>query len=179
MKKEELELIAKAKSGDSDALEQLIIHYQNDLLRFCFFLTGNHPQSLDLCQETFIKVIMHLNQLKNISAFKGWMYKAAKNLFLDTIKGPQHKNNVYVPDEFFVQLNSFETSNDQNEEKIIHINKTLSLLRPEDKFLLLMIYMEEFSYNEVAQLLKIKEVAVKSRVFRAKKIFLKNYFRNK
>ena len=80
------ELISLAKSGDSSAIQNLILKYQNELSVFCFYLTKNKEQALDLAQDSFLKMLEKLPTLKDPNKFKTWLFAICRNLFLDKIR---------------------------------------------------------------------------------------------
>src|SRR4051812_44344219 len=85
------ELVKAAQGGDRDALSRLIEATQDDVYRFCIYLTGEKNLAQDLTQDVFIKVVSHLKNLKEPEQFKSWLFQVAKNLFLDFIKSPKNQ----------------------------------------------------------------------------------------
>ena len=159
-------LITKAQSGDTDSMTRLIEEVQNPLFKFCIFLTGNTQLANDLCQETLIKVLENINKVKDPESFRSWLFKTAKNFYLDHLKSP--KNRAHEPIE---ELNKY-VSKDTSPETLIRLREALVNLSPDERLVLLLVDLEEYSSLEAAQILDISERALRSRLHRARQNFI-------
>lgn len=80
----EWELIEKAKSGDRDALGELVATCWQPLYRFISYKTGNSADAGDLTQETFCRAFRALPQYQNgETRFGAWLGRIAQNLLND------------------------------------------------------------------------------------------------
>ncbi|MBT3585046.1 MAG: RNA polymerase sigma factor [Halobacteriovoraceae bacterium] len=163
------EVIERAVNGDRDSQGELIEFCQDDLYRFCLYLTGNRALSQDIAQDTLIKALAALSGLKNPAALKGWLCQIARNLYLDFLKSP--KNAPYA------NLNDLEetlafSGGASEVDQALDISKTLSKLKLEEREVLLLVDKQGFSYGEAAQVLDITENALRSRLHRARQAFL-------
>lgn len=74
------ELVARFRDGDAEAFEWLVKRHYPAVERFFRArLTGDRSLSEDLAQETFFHAAAHIDQLKNDLAFRGWLFKIARN----------------------------------------------------------------------------------------------------
>jgi RNA polymerase sigma-70 factor (ECF subfamily) len=165
------DLVQAAKDGDQDALSLLIERSQTGLYRFCLYLTGDPRLSEDLCQDTYVKVLQKLKSLRKASDFRGWLYRTAKNLYIDQWR--RAKRHEPIP------LDSAEerhgTRVERMPELVLEIRAALSSLDLENQVLLLLIDQQGHSYKEAARVLGISVAAVTSRIYRARRAFLEAY----
>ncbi|HWR30599.1 MAG TPA: RNA polymerase sigma factor [Negativicutes bacterium] len=80
----EWELIEKAKTGDRDALGELVADSWQPLYRFISYKTGNSEESQDIAQETFYRAFRSLSSYQRTeSLFSTWLGRIAMNLITD------------------------------------------------------------------------------------------------
>jgi len=164
------ELVQAAKDGDEDALSLLIDRSQTRLHRFCLYLTGDPHLSEDLCQDTFVKVLEKLGSLRKGGDFQGWLYRTAKNLYIDQWR--RAKRHEPLP------LDCVEERRDAPEpmpDLALEIRSALASLDPENQVLLLLIDQQGHSYKEAGEILGLSEAAVTSRIHRVRRAFLEAY----
>ncbi len=79
-------LVKRYRSGDSAALETLIIKYQNRIYNIVLKICANRDDAAELTQETFVKVIEKIEQFQGRSGFYTWVFRIAVNLTLNYCK---------------------------------------------------------------------------------------------
>jgi len=167
------DLVQAAKDGDQDALSLLIERSQTGLYRFCLYLTGDPRLSEDLCQDTYVKVLQKLKSLRKAGDFRAWLYRTAKNLYIDQWR--RAKRHEPVP------LDSVEERRgapaQRVPELVLEIRAALTSLDLENQVLLLLIDQQGYSYEEAAGILGLSKAAVTSRIHRARKAFLEAYMK--
>ena len=165
------DLVQAAKDGDQDALSLLIERSQTRLYRFCLYLTGDPRLSEDLCQDTYVKVLEKLKSLRKAGDFQGWLYRTAKNLYIDQWR--RAKRHEPVP------LDSVEERQGPRAEGmpdlVLEIRAAMASLDLKDQVLLLLIDQQGHSYKEAAGILGLSEAAVTSRIHRVRRAFLEAY----
>lgn len=163
-------IIVAAKAGDQKAFGQLIEATQNRLFRFCVTLTADKSLAEDLCQEAYLKVFSRLGDLEKPDAFIDWLFRITKNIFLDQMRSPVAKETSL--DEQTLEMQRAE---DRDWAEILSIHQAMSQFEPEDRWLLMLVDLEERSYSEAGDIMGISEDAVRSRLFRLRKIFLEKW----
>jgi RNA polymerase sigma factor (sigma-70 family) len=163
------ELVVAARTGEKQALAQLVEACQDRLYRFCIHLTSNPTLSEDISQEALIQALQNLDKLREPAAFLSWLFQIARNAFLVHLR----KNKGEVPTDTgeLPEPESPGPSTDSDEK--IWVRDGLNSLDPDDRAILLMIDSEGLSYREVAESLKITENALRSRLHRARQRFIK------
>jgi RNA polymerase sigma-70 factor (ECF subfamily) len=173
-------LVIAARKGDQAAISELVEAAQPRLYRFCFYLCGNKPKAEDLCQEAFIKALSNLKKIKEPARFLSWLFRSTKNHFLDEVKAARNRESESIdsPDEEggSAATRSEALKLDARQEGMVAVQEALSKLAQEDRFVLLLVDMEERSYQEAAEIIGISEAAVRSRLHRARKAFEELFF---
>jgi RNA polymerase sigma-70 factor (ECF subfamily) len=164
-----LTLVENAKNGNDSALSELIDILQPRLLRFCYYLCGHKELAEDICQDSLIKVLTKINSLKNSRLFIPWIFRAAKNRFLDHIKS--HK--VSRTESIENKADFFKESETNRAYTLIGINEMLSRLDDDERYILLLVDQQGYSYKEAAEIIGVSEAALTSRLHRIRKILLK------
>lgn len=72
-------LAALAAAGASEALEELIVRYQERAYRLALRLTGDPSDAADVLQETFLALWRHLGEFRGTARFSTWLYQIATN----------------------------------------------------------------------------------------------------
>jgi DNA-directed RNA polymerase specialized sigma24 family protein len=78
--------VRQAKKGNKQALETVVGNIQERIYGLALRMLGNAEDAEDETQEILIKVITHLSDFREESAFSSWMYRVACNHLLTTRK---------------------------------------------------------------------------------------------
>ncbi len=164
------ECIALAQQGNNDdAFSELVRRYQQRIYRYILRITNNPDDALDLTQDTFVKVFLHLNTWQPQALFRTWLFRIATNATTDYLR--RNKLWSYVPFDESNHMRDNESNIEKQldsaalyKEMIVLIQKLPLLFREA----LLLREMEGMSYTEIAQALDINEGTVKSRISRAR-----------
>jgi len=76
-------LVQRLQTGDTMAMERLILKYQNRIFNVIMKMCGNTDDAAELTQETFVKVIESIGKFKGRSSFYTWLFRIAVNLTLN------------------------------------------------------------------------------------------------
>lgn len=168
-------LAQQLKRGDREAFDLLYEKYKNLVIRTAYLITGNKPDSEDVAQETFVKVYLHISELKNDAGLKPWMMR----ILVRTAYRSARKRNREVPDEEIERLSEGEDRTILSplgqmikREEAEVISGAVSALPVKQRTVVVLYYYNEFSVSEIAGMLNCREGTVKSRLHTARK-FLK------
>jgi RNA polymerase sigma-70 factor (ECF subfamily) len=162
------QLVREAADGDGKAMRELIESVQGRLYKFCLVLCGDAVKAEDLCQEALIKTMDSLKKLKEPAAFIDWLFRLTRNIYIDDVR---KKREESVENE---ELDSRPAETPEITE-VLAVNRVLSHFEPEDRVLLVLVDMENYSYSDAAAHLGITEAAVRSRLFRIRKEFVEKW----
>lgn len=84
---EDVVLISKALLGHKDSLEALIKKHQGYVYNIALNMASDPDLAADVTQEVLIKMLTSLSGFKNQSNFRTWLYRIAKNTFLNMRRG--------------------------------------------------------------------------------------------
>ena len=129
-------------------------------------------------QEVFIKAYTNIKSFDTTQKFSPWIYRIAHNTYINAIKKIS-LNPLYLFD--FDTLLSHTVLEDpvvrereQKEMKEI-VDKGLSKIEPKYREILVLYFIEELSYKEIAEILRIPISTVGVRMMRAKEILKNKY----
>lgn len=146
--------------------EQLVNRYYRDLYRFGFSLTGNEADACDLTQQTFYVWANKRQQVRDPAKAKGWLFTTLYRQFLQ-----KRRRETRFKSEPIDEASPDIPSIPPDCVTRIDARTLLDFLgRLEDTYRapLVLYYLEDFSYNEIAETLAIPLGTVQSRIARAK-----------
>ena len=146
--------------------ESLVKLYYRDLYRFGFSLTGSEADACDLTQETFYIWANKGDQLNNPRSVKGWLFTTLHREFLKICR--RRKRFADEPIE--------ESTYDLADVPVDCVNRIdsrtlvrmLTEIDEDFRAPLVLYYMEDFSYKQIADVLAVPLGTVQSRIARAK-----------
>jgi RNA polymerase sigma-70 factor, ECF subfamily len=173
-------IIEQARRGDPIAWEKLVIRYTKRIYNLCYRFVGRADQAEDLTQEVFIKVFRNLNNYHSeVGNFLTWIISVTRNLLIDHYRQSKDDRMTVSTDstneEDDLTLLDTLASNKpsphielEKKEKAALLKKGLDLLSPELREAVILRDLEELSYQEIGQILRIPDGTVKSRINRGR-----------
>ena len=159
-------LAIELQKGDIDALTTLIDRYQNPLLRYVRYLGATHEDE-DIVQETFIKAYQNINSFDKGKKWSSWLYRIAHNTAISMLRS----NKYTLPWEdyldTFIRIEPVDTID--LELKKDQVKKCLSHLPLRYREPLALHYLEDKTYLEIMDILRLPMGTVSARINRAKK----------
>lgn len=163
-------LVQQLKKGSREAFDLLYEKYKNLVIRTAYLITGNKPDSEDVAQETFVKVYLHIAELKNNAGFKPWMMQ----ILVRTAYRIGKKRSREVPDDEIERLSENQAvlsplGQMMRKEEAEMIFRAVKALPVKQKTVVVLYYYDELSVAEIAELLNCREGTVKSRLHTARR----------
>ena len=172
---EEAELIARAQSGDVEAVCKLAASHQRSLYVLALKYSGNHHDAEDLTQEVMLNAYRSIHQFKGISSLHTWLARIMVNSFLNQ----KRKNDpLALPDrhkatEEFLEADLSVSKPMRSSERSVHarllmqqILDTLQSVPERQRLIFLMKHQEGMTCEEIADTLGIAVGTVKKTLFR-------------
>src|SRR5689334_4372440 len=76
-------LIERARSGNAEAFEEIVICYQRKILATAWRMLGNQDDARDAAQEVFLRAYKYLGSFNADQDFAGWLYRITVNVCRD------------------------------------------------------------------------------------------------
>jgi len=179
---QDIELVNKARKGDQLAYGELLGRYR-DAIYFMLLKMVNSPvDAEDLTIEAFGKAFKNIDQYTPNFAFSTWLFKIATNNCIDFIRKKRASHvslDQTIDGEDSLAPSTLIQSDDPdpetymiNMQKIKHMRKIVSRLKPRYRQLVELRYFKEYSYDEIAVELDIPIGTVKAQLFRARELLL-------
>jgi RNA polymerase sigma-70 factor (ECF subfamily) len=175
-----LQQAREAPEGDLRAFEKLVLRYQRRVVANCRYITRDPNNAEDLAQEVLVKAFFGLRGFEGRSTFGSWLQRIKINHCLNYLKKQSGRSYVGVEErdvEEFDQLKVHATAEQQagaiSDRQLI--SQVLDSMSNTLRIPLLLCDMDELSYEEVAQSLRISLSAAKMRIKRAREEFRERY----
>jgi RNA polymerase sigma factor (sigma-70 family) len=91
---EDVALVARAQSGERDALDELVHRHQRWIYNVAVRMLGHPQDAEDATQEILVKALSRLASFEGRSAFRTWLYRIAVNHLLNTRRGRREAENL-------------------------------------------------------------------------------------
>lgn len=164
------ELINKTLNGNMAAYETIIKMFQGMASAYSFSILKDNELANDASQEAFIEAYYHLNQLQNPEAFPGWFKQI---VFKQCDRITRSRKETVFPAEYFTDLIICPEKLPDAELESLEIRELVRLsadtLSSEQRTVLLLFYIRDYSLNDIASFLEIAVSTVKKRLFDARK----------
>ena len=173
------------KKRQREEFWELAQYHTRFLYNVAFRYVGNRYDAEDLVQETLYTAYQKFHQLKDSRKFKSWMFTILRNHFL---KWQRKKASVQTDGfedgiDYLSQLESVSMQQDvaaayENKVEAETVQSILNKLPERYKAVLILYYMEDSSYQEIAEMLAVPVGTVMSRLSRAKQMMKKALLRS-
>ncbi|MEA1937448.1 MAG: RNA polymerase sigma factor [Patescibacteria group bacterium] len=157
------------KNQNKECFEQLYDKYIDIVYRKCLSYLGNQNDAQDAAQEIWIKVYFTLLSFEHRSKFSTWLYRIVVNYCITVLKKRKYFVSLNELQDTGFDVQDLSPSIDIALSNQEDVTKALSMLSKDMKALLLMKYVEEYTYEEIAQITGLSPSAIKMRIARAKK----------
>ncbi len=175
------DVVALAQRGREAAYRELIRRYERPVFSLVFRMVRDRELAEDLAQDTFIKVLQHIDRYRPEFKFSSWLFKIANNVAIDHLRRRQldtvsMDGSPHAVTADAVQATSFDVSAhdesalDRLEAKELGsaIEDAIAQLRPEYRACILLRHVEDKSYEEIAATLDLPLGTVKTYIHRAR-----------
>jgi RNA polymerase sigma-70 factor (ECF subfamily) len=181
---QEIQWIKSAQQGEAEAFGPLVRKYQPRVFSLVYHLVRRRDEVEDLAQEIFIKAFRAIRSYNFQSSFVTWLSRIATNHCYDYLR---HERAARV--SFYWQMgensqqeleNNAESNPEQtldHEEQIALkdlVDKLLGRAPENDRKILILKELQDYSVEEIAEILNLKPTTVKVRLHRARKRMLED-----
>lgn len=166
------DLIVRARRGDTGAFGELIHRSQTAVFNVCYRIVGERREAEDLTQETFLRVWNKLDTFDLERPFLPWVRRVAANLCLNRLAsdGPELPELDEERDEADPETGPALVVEKRLQSDQIRV--ALLSLPPRYRVVIELRHFQELTYEEISQALNRPLSAVKSDLFRARKMLM-------
>jgi RNA polymerase sigma-70 factor (ECF subfamily) len=157
---EDRDLVLRARKGRVDAYNVLVSRWEKRIYNYLLKLTGHPEDSMDLCQETFLKGYRNLERLDDPARFGPWLYRIAHNEAISHIRKARPVEDLKdqaAAGAGFQRMAPVEVT--------LAVEAALKRLPPEQREAVVLKVYEGFKFDEIAEILECPPSTVKSRVY--------------
>ena len=165
-------LMEMLKRGEVAGFDLLVKRYQKPVVNYLYRLTGNFALAEDIAQDSFLMLYRKAKLFHSTGCFKSWFYKIVTNIFRQNLRKKKFDDkqsfvsSVILNDSEKIFVNQLQTPAQEIENKEVqsHIRKLISSLPEQQRIAVTLHIFDEFTYKEIADILKCSIGTVKSRI---------------
>lgn len=174
-------LVERCASGDARAFEELYNEYRDMVARLVRNVAGPRNDLEDIVQEVFLQVHKSIASFQGASKFTTWLYRLTVNVALQYIKSKKHRTMPYLPIESRRDLSTDEPSPERQawgNERWRILMGLLEGLSEKKRIVFVLHEIEGVEAREIARILSIPTLTVRTRLFYARKAIYDRLARN-
>lgn len=170
-----------AQQGREPAFRELVRRYERPVFSLVFRMVRETATAEDLAQDTFIKVLNHIDKYRPEFKFSSWLFKIANNVAIDHLRrrqlntisidgAPNAASAADIEATRFDIADKTESALDSMEARELGsaIERAIGALRPEYRSCIMLRHVEGRSYEEIAATLDLPLGTVKTYIHRAR-----------
>jgi len=175
------QVVVFAQEGREDAYRELIKRYERPVYSLIYRMVRDNETAEDLAQETFIKVLNNIDRYRPEFKFSSWLFKIANNITIDHLRrrqldtisiegSPDALTGERLRATAVTVASGGESPLEELESKEIgaSIEEAIAKLRPEYRACIILRHVEDYSYDEIAEIVKLPLGTVKTDIHRAR-----------
>lgn len=165
------ELVKLVCNKDKEIYSELVKRYQYKLVRYAYYLTSNLDDSYDIVEEAFIKAYINLKGFDTNKKFSSWIYRIVHNEAINQLRSKRFEiqESQEILDSIEDTSPSPEERFDRNELKE-YVERSLDKLPLKYRECLSLYYIDDYSYDEISEILKMPIGTVGTNISRGKKM---------
>jgi RNA polymerase sigma-70 factor (ECF subfamily) len=168
-------LVTRARTGDTDAFRVLVERHSRPLFRLAYRMTGNQQDAEDVVQESFLRAHKQLARFDERASFGTWLYRIAVNCSLDLVRARKRRNELVAPadpemDDPLLALPSHDPAPDRiamSGEVRDRVAEAMTELSAAERTAFVLRHFEGMCIDDVSRVLGCQPGAAKHSVFRA------------
>ena len=178
---EDAGLVLSCIKGDLDAFESLVKKYEKKMFNVSYRIAGNYEDASEIVQDAFVSAYRNLKSFRGQSRFLTWLTAITINLSKNRLKQLKARNAhepVSIDDPIRTEDGQVAADPPSNEPTVLDrmerrdvqrkVQDCIEALEPDFREVIILRDMQDFSYEEIGNMLKVREGTVKSRLFRAR-----------
>ena len=144
------------------AFTQAVAKHKSTIYTVCYMFSQDADEVDDLFQEVLVNLWNGFEGFEHRSDIKTWIYRVALNTCISIDRKKRRNETVRLT----LDIDLFEDM-DEDTQQVDMLHKRISLLKPFDRAIVL-LWLEDLSYEEIAQIVGISAKNVSVRLYRIK-----------
>jgi RNA polymerase sigma-70 factor, ECF subfamily len=177
---EEGDFLRLAQRGDEAAVTQLVETYQRSVFGVCYRMLGDAKEAEDATQEALVKALTNLHTYDIDRPFRPWLLRIASNECIDRIR--RRKDTLSLDGMGEDGAWEWKAGDSPNPETMVlqaereaAVRAMLASLSPTDRMVVTLFYWEDLPYAEIEAVTGLTTSAIKSRLFRARRMLAEQF----
>ena len=173
----DLGLVKRAKAGDYQAFDLLVLKYQSRLISTAFNFVKDQQIAEDLVQDSFIKSFKSIGSFREDSTFYTWIYRITVNTSKNYLVSKKRKDELLQTDISKEENHVIEPIDKDTPEDFFYANQlhkiiieSLNRLGEDTKTALTLREFDGLSYEQIAEVVNCPVGTVRSRIFRGREV---------
>ena len=163
-------------SGDNLYIREIYQRHRQKVFYTCLGIVKDREIANDLVQDTILKMMQYLPQLKNGQFLGLWLHRIAKNHCIDYQKSLSNWSVIEANESLEIEDIPVDMDDLQYKEALIDsLNNVIQLLSNEDRILIKLKYFDGYSVEELEKYFGLSKSAIKMRLARARERMRKSY----
>jgi RNA polymerase sigma-70 factor (ECF subfamily) len=167
----EADIIEACKQGDRAAFHLLFETYKDKVYSIALHYSNEEAMARDVTQQVFLKLFTSIDQFREDAEFSTWLYRIVANACIDE----HRKRKRFVPFSPEIEVKNMSGKGSQEEsyhrkEMADSVRGAIAELSPKLRLPILLKYIEDLSYTEIAETLGCSIGTVSSRLNRGHKM---------
>ncbi len=155
--------------GDNDGIVEIIKEYKDGLILYLNSFVKNIHIAEDLTEDTFVRIVVKKPRYSGKSSFKTWLYAIGRNTAVDYVRKHSKMPVIHSEDVLLIQKDETDIEREYlKDEQKIFVHKILKRLNTEYQKILYLIYFENFTLSQSAEIMKKSYKQIENLIYRAK-----------
>ena len=163
------EIIKSVLDGDKECYAEIVSRYQNIVANLCYKICGNKLDVEEVVQQVFVELYSALPRFRFQSKLSTFIYRITVNV---VSKQLSRSSRVLPQLENAPEIVSDSRNVEQEiirNEQMQHLHNAISQLKYEQRTALVLCTFDDFSYQDIANVMQCSLTKVEALIFRAKK----------
>jgi RNA polymerase sigma-70 factor, ECF subfamily len=161
------QLVARILGGDVESFGVLFQRYRDTCTRFAVRMLGSRSDADDVLQLAFMRAYRNLSRCREPDRFGGWLYQIVVNECRTFASRQRRRELRFIRDPERIDRAASEPDEESSSAMREYVEQALAKLPVEQREAFLLKYVEEMSYEEIAETTGVGVSALKMRVKRA------------
>ncbi|MGE0451242.1 MAG: RNA polymerase sigma factor [Vicinamibacterales bacterium] len=166
-------LIQQCLQGDQAAWETVVRLHRRKVFNVAYKFVGKHDEAEDLTQDIFLKVFRSLKTFDRRANFQTWLISVSRNLCIDHYRSVRKERETIDREVDAAELSPAASGTSpvaalEQQDRVALLRQALDRLPATLRMAVVMRDIQELSYQEIAERLRLPEGTVKSRINRGR-----------